>query len=196
MGAVIKRPSCSSGSQSNQLQFEGVAKRPAAEKEQEKGEDDEEDGKLEEDDENETKELSKKKSASAETLKTGKFMLQEAEKTEKLMLQEPEQHLQNTNANRALQSALKQIQQKQLVVDNHLHGISSTDANNVSQLDKMLMEQLGVELSAAKTKLGEAEAEVTRMIIGCQDVEHVTDKVIYMSKLATDMQDLKQLEDN
>ena len=36
MGTVIKRPSCSSGSQSNQLQFEGVAQMPAAENEQEK----------------------------------------------------------------------------------------------------------------------------------------------------------------
>ena len=39
--------------------------------------------------------------------------------------QEAEVQLQNSNANRALQSALQQIQTKKLMVDNRLHAISS-----------------------------------------------------------------------
>ena len=64
--------------------------------------------------------------------------------------QEAEVQLQNSNANRALQSALQQIKTKKLMVDNHLHAISSM-ASDTSRLSKIIMDELGAEMSLAKT---------------------------------------------
>ena len=58
--------------------------------------------------------------------------------------------MQNSNANRALQSALQQIQTKKLMVDNHLHAISSM-ASDTSRLSKIIMDELGAEMNLAKT---------------------------------------------
>ena len=64
--------------------------------------------------------------------------------------QEAGVQLHNSNANKALQSALKQIQQKKLMVDNHLHAISSM-ASDTSRLSKIIMDELGAEMNLAKT---------------------------------------------
>ena len=81
------------------------------------------------------------------------------------------------------------------MVDSHLHTINNMGSDE-TRLTELLKAHLGTEAAEAKTKLGEAEAELTRLIVGFQDEQHVPKKVAYLHNLKPVMDMVKTLEDN